>query len=166
MSDDGNDNVRWLDEEERRTWIGLGGLLNMLPAALDGQLQRDAGINTFEYHVLATLSEAPRWTMRLSDLAVLANGSLSRLSHGVKRLEKRGWVRREPCPDDGRATNAVLTDDGHAKVAATAPGHVDNVRHLVFDALTTAQQRQLTEICTRVLARIDPSGAPWIKTAK
>ena len=58
---------------------------------------------------LFRLSEAPERTLRMSDLAILANGSLSRLSHVVTRLERRGWVRREACPGDGRYTNAVLT---------------------------------------------------------
>jgi DNA-binding MarR family transcriptional regulator len=75
----------------------------------------------------------------MSDLAAMASGSLSRLSHVVSRLEKRGWVRREPCPGDGRFVNAVLTDDGWAKVIATAPGHVEAVRRLVVDALSPQQ---------------------------
>nr|BFE71251.1 hypothetical protein GCM10020092_045520 [Actinoplanes digitatis] len=59
--------------------------------------------------MLASLSEAPERTRRMSELAALANGSLSRLSHVVKRLEKRGWIERKACPSDGRYTNAVLT---------------------------------------------------------
>jgi DNA-binding MarR family transcriptional regulator len=75
----------------------------------------------------------------MSDLAAMASGSLSRLSHVVSRLEKRGWVRREPCPGDGRFVNAVLTDEGWDKVVATAPGHVAAVRRLVVDCLSPEQ---------------------------
>ena len=122
---------RWLTEDERDAWIPLIGVLIKLPAALAAaQLQRDAGLSHFEYMVLSRLSEAPARTLRLSDLAILANGSLSRLSHVVTRLERHDWVRREPCPGDGRCTNAVLTGEGWAKVAATAPGHVAAVRPL------------------------------------
>jgi DNA-binding MarR family transcriptional regulator len=53
----------------------------------------------------------------------------------VSRLEKRGWVRRAPDPDDGRYTLAILTDEGLAKVTQTAPGHVGEVRRLVFGPL-------------------------------
>ncbi|MBB0247397.1 MarR family transcriptional regulator, partial [Streptomyces alkaliphilus] len=124
---------RWLTPEERAAWLELVGLFIRLPTALDAQLRRDAGLSHFEYQVLAGLSEAPDRTLRMSDLAVFADGSLSRLSHVVKRLEQRGWVRRTPDPTNGRYTLAVLTDAGMEKVVATAPGHVEEVRRLVFD---------------------------------
>ncbi len=103
---------RWLSPDELRAWLPVGGLLLKLPAALDAQMQRDSGLSHFEYLVLANLSEAPDRTRRMSELAALANGSLSRLSHVVKRLEARGWVERKACPTDGRYTNAVLTAAG------------------------------------------------------
>src|SRR5262245_39974290 len=113
-------------------------MLIRLPAALDAQLLRDAGISHFEYQVLAGLSMEPERTLRMSDLAAFAEGSLSRLSQVVGRLERRGWIRRTPDPADGRYTLAILTDEGWHKVVATAPGHVDAVRQYVFDPLTTA----------------------------
>ncbi|OKI56052.1 MarR family winged helix-turn-helix transcriptional regulator [Micromonospora sp. CB01531] len=149
---------RWLDAEERQTWLALVSVLIRLPSSLDAQLQRDAGISHFEYQVLAGLSEAPDRTLRMSELAVLAEGSLSRLSQVVGRLEKRGWVRRIPDPTDGRYTLAILTEQGWAKVVETAPGHVDAVRTLVFDPLTKAQQRQLRDIGRRIMRVVDPDG--------
>jgi len=147
---------RWLSPEERQTWLALVSLLIRVPAALDAQLQRDAGISHFEYQVLAGLSEAPCRTLRMSVLAMLAEGSLPRLSQAVNRLERRGWVRRTPDPADGRYTLAILTDEGWAKVTETAPGHVEEVRRLVFDPLTKAQTRQLRDIGRRVMTAIDP----------
>lgn len=146
---------RWLSREEQDAWLPFAGTLFRLPAALDAQLQRDAGLTHFEYLVLATLSETPDRTRRMSELAVFVNGSLSRLSHVVKRLEQRGWVRREPCPEDGRYTNAILTDAGWDKLVATAPGHVDAVRRLVIDVLSTSQLGQLRDIGQRILHGID-----------
>jgi DNA-binding MarR family transcriptional regulator len=147
---------RWLCDEETRTWLALVSLLVRLPTALDAQLQRDAGISHFEYQVIAGLSMSPERTRRMSDLARFVDGSLSRLSQVVSRLEQRGWVRRTPDPADGRYTLAVLTDAGWDKVVATAPGHVEEVRRLVFDPLTRAQHRQLREIGRRVVRAIDP----------
>jgi DNA-binding MarR family transcriptional regulator len=146
---------RWLSPAELTAWMPLGGLLLKLPAALDTQMQRDSGLSHFEYLVLASLSEAPGRTRRMSALAALANGSLSRLSHVVKRLEAKGWITRTACAEDGRYTNAVLTDDGWAKVQASAPGHVEAVRTLILDALTTAELDQLGEMSRRILARLD-----------
>lgn len=139
-----------------RSWLSLAAVLIKLPFALDTQLQRDAGVSHFEYQVLAGLSEAPERTLRMSELAILANGSLSRLSHVVNRLERHGWVRRTPDPADGRYTLAVLTESGWDKVVDTAPGHVEAVRTYVFDALTTDQARQLSHIGYRIIKAIDP----------
>ncbi len=152
------DEPRWLDPAEEQTWITLVAVLFRLPAALDAQLQRDAGISHFEYLILVGLSEAPERTLRMSALALLCEGSLPRLSQAVGRLEKRGWVRRTPDPTDGRYTLAILTDEGRDKIVATAPGHVAEVRRLVFDPMTRAQPGQLREIGARVLRAVDPDG--------
>jgi DNA-binding MarR family transcriptional regulator len=149
---------RWLDAEERAAWLSLVSLLIKLPAALDAQLQRDAGLSHFEYNVLAGLSDAPGGALRMSVLAAHADGSLPRLSQVVARLERRGLVRRTADPDDGRYTLAVLTDAGRDTVAAAAPGHVEAVRDLVFDPLTKAKVRQLRDICLRILSVVDPGG--------
>src|SRR5215510_3351084 len=148
---------RWLDADEHQTWMALAAMIIRLSAALDAQLQRDAGISHFEYQVLAGLSMSPERTLRMSDLAVAAEGSLSRLSQVVSRLEKRGWVRRAPDPTDGRYTLAFLTPDGWDKVVAAAPGHVAAVRAFVFDQLTKPQHRQVRDIGRRIMRAIDPN---------
>jgi DNA-binding MarR family transcriptional regulator len=147
---------RWLDAEETQAWRALASTLIRLPAALDAQLRRDAGISHFDYQVLALLSEAPGRTLRMSALAALAGGSLPRLSQVVARMEQRGWVRRTPDPDDGRYTLAILSGHGQAKVIQAAPGHAQEVRRLVLDPLTKTQTRQLREIGQRIIRAIDP----------
>jgi DNA-binding MarR family transcriptional regulator len=147
---------RWLDAEEGQAWLALASMLIRLPSELDAQLRRDAGISHFEYQALAMLSQAPGRTLRMSVLATLTEGSLPRLSQVVARLEQRGWVHRTPDPADGRYTLATLTDEGRAKVDEAAPGHVEEVRRLVFDPLTKAQARQLRDIGRRIMRAIDP----------
>jgi DNA-binding MarR family transcriptional regulator len=146
---------RWLEGVEAQAWLRLIGVIIRLPAALDTQLQRDAGLSHFEYTVMVNLSNVPNRVLRMSQLAWQCHSSLSRLSHVVARLERRGWVRRDPCPDDGRATLATLTDDGFAKLASAAPGHVEAVRAFVIDALDQDQLRALTTIGDTILRRLD-----------
>src|SRR3712207_3230028 len=131
--------TRWLENSERAAWLRLAAVLELLPAALDSQLRTPARLTHFEYFVLAMLSQAPDRTLRMTALAQLPNATLPRLSHVVRRLEDRGLVDRFPCPEDGRATNARLTDAGWDAVVAAAPGHVDTVRRHVVDALTPEQ---------------------------
>jgi DNA-binding MarR family transcriptional regulator len=150
---------RWLTDEERIAWVRLAAVLELLPGVLDTQLRRDADLSHFEYFVLAMLSEAPARTLRMTALATRTNATLPRLSHVVRRLEDRGLVRRFPCPEDGRATNAQLTEAGWDKIVAAAPGHVANVRQQVIDALDAEQVHQLAGITAAILGRIDPDGA-------
>ncbi len=156
MTGAGADEPRWLDDEEQEAWLTLVSLIIRLGPALDAQLRRDAGLSHFEYGVMSALSEAPDRTLRMSELATLAEGSLSRLSQVVSRLEHRGWITRSPDPGDGRFTLATLTEEGWLVVVATAPGHVEEVRRLVFDRLSQAQVRQLTAIGQRIMSAIDP----------
>jgi DNA-binding MarR family transcriptional regulator len=146
---------RWLQGIERDAWLSLIGVIIRLPAAMDAQLQRDAGLSHFEYTVMVNLSNTDGHVLRMSQLAGLCHSSLSRLSHVVARLERRGWLRRDPCPDDGRATLATLTDDGFATLASAAPGHVDAVRAYVIDALDPEQLGQLSAIGDTILGRLD-----------
>ena len=151
--------MNWLSDEEQAAWRPFVALLFRMPAALDAQLQKEAGLSNYEYMVLSSLSEAPGRTLRMSELAALASGSLSRLSHVVSRLESRGWVRREACPGDGRFINAVLTDEGWAKVVATAPGHVAAVRRLLVDVLSPEDLRTLGSISEHLLREQGFKGA-------
>jgi DNA-binding MarR family transcriptional regulator len=150
--------TRWLDDDEMAAWIRLAAVLELLPGVLDSQLRRDADLTHFEYFVLAMLSEAPERTLRMSGLATLTNATLPRLSHVITRLEERGLVERIPCPGDGRATNARLTEPGWAKVVATAPGHVATVRSNVIDVLTREQVHELAAIADAILQKVDPKG--------
>ena len=147
---------RWLTPKELDSWLTVVAMSQALMTALDTQLKRDAGLNHFEYFVMASLSQAPDHTLRMSRLAVLAQGSLSRLSHGVARLEKAAWVVRRPCPDDGRYTEARLTSAGYKKVQRTAPGHVIEARRLVVDALTPTELTQLTRAARAIIEQADP----------
>src|SRR5580704_15666306 len=122
--------VRWLTADEERGGRAVASVMHKVSWALECQLERDSDLSFVEYHALARLSEERDRSLRMSELAVLSNASLSRLSHLVTRLEKWGFVRREPDPTDGRYTKAVLTKAGHAKLRDSAPGHVEAVRQL------------------------------------
>jgi len=149
---------RWLDARETEAWLALWSMMTWLPTRLDAQLRQDSGLTHPEYHALSQISLAPDHTVRLSELATVSNMTLSHLSRVVSRLEKAGWVRRIPDPDDGRYTRAVLTDSGWAKVRQSAPGHVEAVRRYVFDALTADQAMALGGAAAAVVAAVNPPG--------
>jgi DNA-binding MarR family transcriptional regulator len=150
--------TRWLTEDEQNAWIRFAAVLELLPGVLDAQLVRDEGLTHFDYFALAMLSEAPDRKLRTATLASRTSATLPRLSRVLNRLEQQGLVERQPCPEDRRATNVVLTERGWAKVVSAAPGHVDNVRSNVLDALRPEQVSQLSTICGQLLAKLDPEG--------
>ena len=138
--------TRWLDLDEQLTWRAFLSGVAVVQSGLDAQLQADSGMPHAYYELLVRLSEAPGSALRMSALAASAQFSRSRLSHAVGQLETRGWVTREPCPQDRRGQVAVLTPAGHAALERAAPGHVDAVRRLLFDRLTARQVRELRRI--------------------
>jgi DNA-binding MarR family transcriptional regulator len=155
-----DEDVQWLNSAERAAWLSLVSMLMSLPGAIDAQLKRDSGINFFEYSILATLARPEGRAVQMSSLALLAGGSLSRLSHAVSRLERQGWVRRRvQTGGETRCTEAVLTEEGMTLLEAAAPGHVREARRLVFDALTPEQVCQLRQISGRLLAAAAPEQA-------
>lgn len=144
------DGPRWLTSEEQRTWRAFLDSHQLLFETLDHELQRDGGIPHGYYEILVRLSEAPDRTLRMSQLAERSQSSRSRISHAVARLEETGWVRRETCATDRRGSMAILTDKGFAALAAAAPGHVEGVRHHLFDQLSPEQVAQLRAISESV----------------
>ena len=146
---------RWLSDAEMQAWLAVLRLVMLLPGALDRQLRRDAGLAHAAYMVLATLSDAPEQSLRMTELARRTATSPSRLSHTVAALVQRGWVTRRPCPQDGRGLVASLTDAGRGLLEQTAPGHVAQVRANVLDPLTADEVAQLAALLSKVVDRLE-----------
>ncbi|GGX45898.1 MarR family winged helix-turn-helix transcriptional regulator [Streptomyces fructofermentans] len=161
------DEPRWLSDEEQRTWRAYMHATTLLEDHLDRQLQRDAGMPHIYYGLLVQLDEAPHRRLRMTELAMHAKITRSRLSHAVARLEGNGWVRREDCPSDKRGQFAVLTDEGREELRRTAPGHVAAVRQAFFDRLTPEQHKALGEAMRLIAEGLEPEGAgadlPWLR---
>ncbi|WP_052113195.1 MarR family transcriptional regulator [Knoellia aerolata] len=139
-------------------WLRLIAVAERLPGILDSQLRRDSGLTHYEYQVLAMLSDAPERTLRMTHLGLRTNATLPRLSHVVRRLEERGLVERAEAPEDRRASNAHLTDEGYAALVDAAPGHVATVREFVLDPLSREQVDALSDALEAVLRKVDPTG--------
>lgn len=150
---------RWLSETEMQAWLRVLRLVMLLPGSLDRQLRRDAGLTHASYMILATLSDAPDTSMRMSELARRTATSQSRLSHAVAALEQRGWLARRPCPQDRRGQIASLTDAGRRALEHTAPGHVAQVRATVLDPLSPSEVEQLSGLLSKILTPLEADDA-------
>lgn len=142
---------QWLSSTEMDAWTNLVQLLMLVPTALDQQLREEAGLPHTHYHILSALSGQPEHAMRMTELARQAGTTTTRLSHAVSALEQRGWVGRRACRTDRRGQIAYLTDAGFAVLEAAAPGHVAEVRRLIFDHLSEDDVRRLAAITGKLL---------------
>src|SRR5699024_1214467 len=102
----------WLNDEQKDAFYTLMALIIEVERSLDQQLFHTAGLSHFGYSALVRLSDAENRSLRMSDLASTANGSLSRLSQVIAKLERKGWFSRSADPDEGRFTVATLTEAG------------------------------------------------------
>ena len=150
-----SDDTPWLTPDQLRVWMHVAGVVMTLPQALDAQLKRGAGLNLYEYSILVGLARAPGRSRQLCELAQMAYGSQSRLSHAVSRMEKQGWVTRRDAGGKGHV-EAVMTEAGYAKLTEAAPDHVREVRRLIIDVLTPEQLEQFGSICRSLLAVSSP----------
>jgi DNA-binding MarR family transcriptional regulator len=157
--------TRWLTEEEQRVWRQFLTACQSLFGGIDAQLLRDSGLPHGYYEILVRLSETPGRALRMTQLAAASTFSKSRLSHAVSRLEQRGLVIREDCATDRRGQIARLTDAGLEVLKAAAPGHVEQVRRSLIDALTPEQVRQLGEISAAMIAVAAPGAASGCQEA-
>jgi DNA-binding MarR family transcriptional regulator len=153
--------TRWLDEREQLAWRSFLTATRLLFDQVERQLQQDSGLPHAYFEILVRLSETPERALRMSELASTSLSSRSRLSHAVARMEEAGWVRRRPCPSDRRGQLAELTDAGMAKLESATHGHVEQVRSLLFDALSVAQQESLREACDALVDHITEGAPPW-----
>jgi DNA-binding MarR family transcriptional regulator len=126
---------RWLNEREAHLWQAYRDLQRELRNALHRQLVRDAGLSGAEYALLVPLSEAPDARLRARELGRMVGWDRSRISHQLSRMEQRGLVARERCPDDARGSMVRLTPAGRSAIEAAAANHVTTVRRFFFDPL-------------------------------
>ncbi|MEV1292266.1 MarR family transcriptional regulator [Pseudonocardia sp. NPDC049635] len=147
--------TRWLDDREQAAWRGYLRMQARLQAELHRRLQAESGLSIADFDVLVALTDRPDERVRVLELASSLEWEKSRLSHHLARMQRRGLITREECDDDGRGNFVVLTDAGRSAIERAAPGHVESVRELVFDALTDEDVDALARISTAVGARLD-----------
>ncbi|SHF84364.1 MarR family winged helix-turn-helix transcriptional regulator [Streptoalloteichus hindustanus] len=149
--------TRWLGDDEQRAWRTYLRMQTRLAAALNRQLQTDSGMSLADYEVLVHLTDAPDGRLRPYELQRALEWEQSRLSHHLSRMQRRGLVERQDCPGDRRGAFVALTPAGREAITAAAPGHVETVRTLFFDALTPEQVDTLGQLAAQVLTRLDPA---------
>ncbi|GAA4238823.1 MarR family transcriptional regulator [Actinomadura meridiana] len=145
---------RWLDASQQRDWRAYVDGSVRLTEIMDRDLKARHGLSVSEYEILVRLSEAPDRRLRMAELAENASQSRSRLSHTCSRLESKGLVKRDSCPNDKRGVYAHLTEDGFDALDRAARDHVETVRAFFIDAIDPKDLEAVGRAFSLVLKRV------------
>ncbi|MCE7482909.1 MULTISPECIES: MarR family winged helix-turn-helix transcriptional regulator [Microbacterium] len=143
-----------MTQEQSRAWLALISTAELLPAALDAQLQRDADLTHYEFILLSALQRAG--AMRLSDLAAATNATLPRASKVVSRLQQRELLERAESTTDRRSVLLRLSRQGRRRLVLATPEHFATAHRLVLDRLSPAQLDALADALEPVVQALDP----------
>lgn len=149
-----DNDVKWLNEREERTWRALQFMQMRLEAEIARQLTSASALSYPDYLVLLALTDKADGRSRSFELAQLLGWEKSRLSHQVTRMAGRGLVKKDKCGDDGRGAYVKITAKGRREIEAAAPGHVATVRRLFIDVLTNEQLEVIGEAAEAVLSKM------------
>ncbi|WP_430591688.1 MarR family winged helix-turn-helix transcriptional regulator [Humidisolicoccus flavus] len=141
-------------EQQLRAWRSYFEATAMLTAELDRLLRKDCGFGHAEFNILLMLNEAPGGTLRMGDLAREIAFQPGRLTYQIGILEDRGWVRRERDADDGRVTNAFITDLGRSTLRKARPKHARHVDSLFLNFVDDANAATLIDLFVPLRERL------------
>jgi len=145
----GDDGISRWSETHADAWIGLIQTQRNLTRELDAELESKHGLGLSALELLGRLAAAEHRQLRLSVLAEQTGLSLSRVSRIVDTMETRKLVARHACESDGRAVNAVLTEQGLVLVREAQATHFEGVRERFFEHLEPDEIATLAAIFGR-----------------
>lgn len=91
-------------------------------------------------------SKGPHPVQKISEIFSIPSGSIT---YVVDKLEKKSLVARQPNPNDRRASNVVLTEEGRTLFDEIFPKHVATISQN-FSFITDDEKLQLIELLKRV----------------
>lgn len=116
--------------------------------ALNEHLRERHGIVTSQYEFLRFLRDRPG--TRVADLAAEFAVGIGATSKGVDRLEKQGWVRRQPNPADRRSSLLALTEEGAQLVDAAEGAFTERLTELLDTALDASSLASVARAFSRL----------------
>jgi MarR family transcriptional regulator, multiple antibiotic resistance protein MarR len=128
---------------------------------LNDRLRERHGIVTSQFEFLRYLRDHPG--SRVADVAAEFAIGIGATSKGADRLEKRGWIARQPNPSDRRSSLLALTGDGLRLADAAEGTFTQRLAELMGDApaaspVPDAAARALSEL--RIMLECGHIGMP------
>lgn len=134
--------------KELTAWRSYFETAQQVQRTLASAFQETSGISPGDYSVMLALSEAPDRSLRSSDLAAVVGWERSRLSHHLRRMQRRGLVLRGPVGGDARGAAVSLTRAGAHTFRSSSAAHLRLVREIFVDAFTPEELDALHSLTT------------------
>ena len=147
-----------LTDEQQQTWFAYMRVVLRLNYEMNRQLQTESELSLPDYHVLNALGDSDGGRLQLTALAARIGWERSRASHHLRRMSGRGLVELCRSARDGRATDAVLTEQGRAALLASTPGHAALVHRMFFEGLDEELLRPLRTALEEIHAQVLRTG--------
>lgn len=134
------------DETALKLWVVLTRAQDAIRAHVEADI---AGleITPTEFGILEALYH--RGPLLLGDVQKKILVSSGGVTYLVDRLEAKGLVERQECPNDRRARYAALTPEGRVFIGRVFPGHVRAITR-ALSGLTKAEQAMATDLLRRL----------------
>lgn len=114
---------------------------------LDRQSIVETGLQLSEFQILEVLlHKGPQPLNVIGEKVLLSSGSMTAAAN---RLEKKGLVKRQQSPSDGRSFHVHLTDKGRRVIREAFARHSGNLEHVV-DVLTQEEQNELVRMLKKI----------------
>ena len=134
------------ERDALKLWVVLSRAHAAIAARAAADIARH-GLTLAEFGVLEALHHKGRMLLgEVQRSLLVSSGGVTYL---IDRLEKRGWVQREACPNDRRARYAALTAAGEAFVREAFPVHATAVA-TAMRGLTRDEQLAATALIRRL----------------
>lgn len=127
-----------------------------LVATIGQEVEAMSGLPLSWYDVLLELSREPGQRLRMTELSERVVLSRSQVSRVVDRMSDVGLVSKESDPADGRATFALLTESGTARLRSAAPHYLDSIEHHFSSKLDRKEAELIVQALRRILANQAP----------
>ncbi|MDN4620238.1 MarR family transcriptional regulator [Paenibacillus sp. PsM32] len=134
-----------INQEEMKIWHMWKGTFHTIFGRIVKEMSDHTGLSESDFGILDRLVLFGEGKLRQQELADYMNWDKSRLSHHLKRMEKRGLVMRTPLDTD-RGVQVGITSEGQSAL--------DNARPIISQAMRKHFFAQLTEQDIELITRL------------
>lgn len=104
-----------------------------------------------EFSVLEVLYQKGKQTIQqIGNCILISSGSMT---YVIDKLEKRGLLCRNACPDDRRVIHVTLTDAGNGLMDEIMPKYHEFVNSM-FDSLSSDEEKTLVRLLKKVRDKV------------